>query len=182
MEGEIEARSVPGEGATFTVHLPLAQVAAAAAPETGPALAPEELPGLQVLLAEDHPTNQRVVRLILEAVGVDLTVVDNGALALEAFARQRFDLVLMDMQMPEMDGLTATTQLRALERRQGAARTPVIMLTANALDEHVQASLAAGADLHLSKPLRAAELLDAIGALTSPDAPVETVGYAQSAA
>jgi CheY-like chemotaxis protein len=137
--------------------------------ELGPSAAPPDLPGLRVLLAEDHPTNQRVVRLILEAVGVELTVVDNGALALEAFARQRFDLVLMDMQMPEMDGLTATTQLRAMERDGGAVRTPVIMLTANALDEHVQASLLAGADLHLSKPLRAAELLDAIAALTSGD-------------
>ena len=173
MGGEIEAKSTPGEGATFTVRLPLPQVAAAPAAETGPALAPEDLPGLQVLLAEDHPTNQRVVRLILEAVGVELTVVDNGALALEAFARQRFDLVLMDMQMPEMDGLTATSQLRAMEREAGAVRTPVIMLTANALDEHVQASLAAGADLHLSKPLRAAELLDAIAALTAGDAEAE---------
>ncbi len=171
MGGEIEARSVPGEGATFTVRLPLPQVAAAPAPEAGPA-APEDLPGLQVLLAEDHPTNQRVVRLILEAVGVELTVVDNGALALEAFARQRFDLVLMDMQMPEMDGLTATAQLRSMERETGAVRTPVIMLTANALDEHVQSSLAAGADLHLSKPLRAAELLDAIATLTADEADV----------
>ena len=98
---------------------------------------------------------------------MELTVVDNGALALEAFARQRFHLVLMDMQMPEMDGLTATGLLRAMEREMGAVRTPVIMLTANALDEHVQASLVAGADLHLSKPLRAAELLDAIAALTA---------------
>ncbi len=170
MGGRIDARSVPGEGATFTIHLPLHRVAAAPAAEASPAADHEELPGLQVLLAEDHPTNQRVVRLILEAVGVELTVVDNGALALEAFARQRFDLVLMDMQMPEMDGLTATAGLRAMEREMGAGRTPVIMLTANALDEHVQASLAAGADLHLSKPLRAAELLDAIAVLTEGEA------------
>ena len=170
MGGAIEARSTPGEGATFTVTLPLPQAPGAPISEAGPSATPDELPGLQVLLAEDHPTNQRVVRLILEAVGVELTVVDNGALALDAFARQRFDLVLMDMQMPEMDGLTATIQLRTLEREAGAVRTPVIMLTANALDEHVQASLAAGADLHLSKPLRAAELLDAIAALTAGEA------------
>ena len=131
---------------------------------------PAELPGLRVLLAEDHPTNQRVVRLILESVGVELTVVDNGALALEAFCEQRFDVVLMDMQMPEVDGLTATAQLRAMELASDAARTPVIMLTANALDEHIRASLVAGADLHLSKPLRAAELLDAIATLTGGEA------------
>ncbi len=173
MGGEIDARSVLGEGATFTVHLPLPQVATGPVAEAGPALDHQELPGLRVLLAEDHPTNQRVVRLILEAVGVELTVVDNGVLALEAFARQRFDLVLMDMQMPEMDGLTATAGLRAMERDTGVVRTPVIMLTANALDEHVQASLAAGADLHLSKPLRAAELLDAIAALTEGEGEAE---------
>ena len=176
MGGEIEAQSSPGLGATFTVLLPLPQVAARPADTAVESEAPAKLPDLQVLLAEDHPTNQRVVRLILEAVGVELTVVDNGALALEAFARQRFDVVLMDMQMPEMDGLTATAQLRAMEAAAGAAPTPVIMLTANALDEHVRASLAAGADLHLSKPLRAAELLDAIAGLTTPaDAADETL-------
>ena len=167
MGGEIDATSTPGQGACFTVLLPLARVAGPTAEAPVEASAdPAELPGLHVLLAEDHPTNQRVVRLILEAVGVELTVVENGALALDAFAQARFDLVLMDMQMPEMDGLTATAELRALEAARGLVRTPVIMLTANALDEHVSASLAAGADLHLSKPLRAAELLDAIAALT----------------
>ncbi len=175
MGGEIEARSAPGEGATFTVLLPLPRVAAGLTDVAAEAAEPTELPGLQVLLAEDHPTNQRVVRLILEAVGVELTVVENGALALEAFARQRFDVVLMDMQMPEMDGLTATTQLRAMEAAVGAVRTPVIMLTANALDEHVRASLTAGADLHLSKPLRAAELLDAIAAMTAEAEPADIV-------
>ena len=167
MGGEIDAVSTPGQGACFTVMLALTKIAAATAEAPAEASTdPTDLPGLQVLLAEDHPTNQRVVRLILEAVGVELTVVENGALALDAFARARFDLVLMDMQMPEMDGLTATAELRALEAARGLPRTPVIMLTANALDEHVSASLAAGADLHLSKPLRAAELLDAIAALT----------------
>ena len=165
MGGAITAQSVPNEGATFTVRIPLERservALADAAEETGPA----DLEGLQVLLAEDHPTNQRVVRLILESVGVELTVVENGALAVEAFAAQRFDLVLMDMQMPEMDGLTATARIRAREAELGAPRTPIVMLTANALDEHVQASLAAGADRHLSKPLRPMDLLNAVASL-----------------
>ena len=169
MGGDVDARSAPGEGATFTVLLPLPEVAVPAAESDAHALAePAEMPGLRVLLAEDHPTNQRVVSLILEAVGVDLTIVENGQLALDAYAHQHFDVVLMDMQMPEMDGLTATALLRAYEAQEGRPRTPVIMLTANALDEHVRASLAAGADLHLSKPLRAADLLDAIAAATLP--------------
>jgi CheY-like chemotaxis protein len=89
-------------------------------------------------------------------------IVENGALALEALKAGRFDVVLMDMQMPELDGLSATTQLRAWEREQGLPRTPVIMLTANALDEHVRASFEAGADAHLSKPIRADALIEAI--------------------
>ncbi len=173
MDGSIVARSAPGNGSTFTVLLPLPKAASAPAATSAEHDDVAELPGLRVLLAEDHPTNQRVVRLILEAVGADLTVVGNGALAVEAFAAQRFDIVLMDMQMPEMDGLTATAQLRLAEQTSGAPRTPIIMLTANALDEHVRASLAAGADLHLSKPLRAAELLDAVAGLTSGEGGLE---------
>jgi CheY-like chemotaxis protein/anti-sigma regulatory factor (Ser/Thr protein kinase) len=164
MGGVLHASSTPGVGSRFEVFLPLERVSDAA---SSPAPQPEEeeavsIDGVRILLAEDHPTNQKVVRLILEAVGVDLTVVENGREALDRLAQQDFDLILMDMQMPEMDGLTATAALRARERAEGAARIPVIMLTANALDEHMRASAEAGADLHISKPLRADALLNAI--------------------
>ncbi len=173
MGGRIEARSTPGVGSVFTFDLPLAAAVAApkpvaAAPETH---AESALDRVRILLAEDHPTNQKVVRLILEAVGVDLHIVENGLEALDALEQQRYDLVLMDMQMPELDGLSATAMLRERELAGGLVRTPVIMLTANALDEHVRASFQAGADRHLSKPLRAAELLDAIDRLVSEPAP-----------
>jgi CheY-like chemotaxis protein len=86
-------------------------------------------------------------------------------------------VVLMDMQMPELDGLSATQALRALEAETGTVRTPVIMLTANAMDEHVRASLAAGADEHLSKPIRPHALIHAIGrrvlAARTPETPSE---------
>jgi len=98
-------------------------------------------------------------------VGIDLTIVDNGQLALDALARETFDIVLMDMQMPELDGLSATALLREREAAENAPRMPVIMLTANAMDEHIRGSLAAGADRHISKPVRAMELLDAIAGL-----------------
>ena len=89
-------------------------------------------------------------------------------MALERLKSERFDVVLMDMQMPELDGLSATALLRDFERANGLPRTPVIMLTANALDEHVRASHDAGADQHLSKPIRATSLIEAIVlALTS---------------
>jgi PAS domain S-box-containing protein len=119
---------------------------------------------LRVLLAEDHPTNQRVVQLILASQGAELVTVDDGVQAVEAFAAGDFDVVLMDMQMPRMDGLTATRAIRALEAETGAARTPIVMLSANAMAEHQSEALAAGADLHVAKPITAANLLAGIQA------------------
>ncbi|WP_240387269.1 response regulator [Brevundimonas naejangsanensis] len=99
---------------------------------------------------------------MLEPLGVELTAVEDGAQALAAFRRGGFDLVLMDMQMPVMDGLTATVEIRAYERRTGAEATPILMLTANAMSEHVEASRRAGADGHLTKPLSVAGLTRAV--------------------
>ena len=167
MGGVVEARSCPGEGSTVTLTLPLPRVVAldeydglGAPKEVGPA--PIFLPErpLRILLAEDHPTNQRVVQLILASVGAEVVTVENGALAVEAVGRSGFDVILMDMQMPVMDGLTATRAIRAAER--GRPRTPIIMLSANAMAEHRYEALAAGADLHVAKPVTAASLLAGI--------------------
>ncbi len=166
MGGTIGARSTPGHGSVFSFDLPLPR--AVAEPEAAQADAGEEplsLEGVRVLLAEDHPTNRKVIQLILDTVGVELTMVENGQLALDALEHERFHIVLMDMQMPELDGLSATTLLREREAACGAHRTPVIMLTANAMDEHIKASRAAGADRHISKPVHAQELLEAIATL-----------------
>jgi CheY-like chemotaxis protein len=117
-----------------------------------------------VLLAEDHPVNQRVAQLILATHGAETTTVGDGIEAVEAFKAGTFDVVLMDMQMPRMDGLAATRAIRALEAESGAARTPIIMLSANALTAHREQTLEAGADLHVSKPITAADLLAGIQA------------------
>ncbi|MDB5433162.1 MAG: integral rane sensor hybrid histidine kinase [Caulobacter sp.] len=167
MGGTIDARSEPGKGSVFTVALPLEWLREPGEVDTREAdsnRADDEaaVGGVSVLLAEDHPTNQRVVRLILEACGARIDIVETGKAALDRLAAQTYDVVLMDMQMPEMDGLTATRLLRERERETGQRRTPVIMLTANALDEHVRASLEAGADAHLSKPVRADALMHAV--------------------
>ncbi len=115
-----------------------------------------------VLLAEDNPTNQRVVEVILQGADIDLVVAENGVQALEAFRQRSFDCILMDMQMPEMDGIQATREIRAIEAQTGRPRTPIICVSANALAEHVAASRHAGADSHLAKPFRAQALLDAL--------------------
>jgi CheY-like chemotaxis protein len=162
MGGRIEVASTPGKGSTFSVYAPLERLEGEVADDRGQEPEVVEIAGARVLLAEDHPTNQKVVQLILESVGVTPVIVENGAQALERLKAEPFDVVLMDMQMPELDGLSATAQLRAHERLIGARPTPVIMLTANALDEHVRASLEAGADAHLSKPIRALALIEAI--------------------
>ena len=167
MGGSIEARSTPGQGSVFTVTLPLPRVVAleeydglGGPVEAGPA--PVYMPerALRILLAEDHPTNQRVVQLILATAGAEVVTVENGALAVEAAERSRFDVILMDMQMPVMDGLTATRAIRAAERP--GVRIPIIMLSANAMAEHRYEALASGADLHVAKPVTAASLLAGI--------------------
>ncbi|MFT4935025.1 MAG: signal transduction histidine kinase/CheY-like chemotaxis protein [Pseudoalteromonas distincta] len=170
MGGEITVSSKPGEGSEFCVLLelpraePSSEMDEPAAGETDAA----PLGALRILLAEDHPTNQKVVQLILGAVDLTPVVVGDGQAALDAMAAEPFDVVLMDMQMPVLDGLSATAEIRRREAALGRPRTPVIMLTANALEEHVQAGQAAGGDWHLSKPIRAEDLLGAIAAVTAP--------------
>ena len=164
MQGEISAVGEPGKGATFTVLLPLAKAAAAREERAAPVADVSALRGMKVLMAEDHPTNQKVVQIILDPFGVDLTIVGNGEEAVTAWTEGRFDAVLMDMQMPIMDGLSATRAIREREAAEGRRRALIIMLTANAMDEHVEAAHAAGADLHIAKPLRPAQLVAALAA------------------
>jgi signal transduction histidine kinase/ActR/RegA family two-component response regulator len=166
MGGEIDCESRPGEGAMFLVRLPF-RPAGANEEVRGAALSstPACDLAMQVLVVDDHPTNRKVVQMILAEAGAEVMTASDGCEALALVRSQVFDLVLMDMQMPVMDGLVATREIREWEQANGGGRLPVLMLTANALPEHVQASLDAGADGHVAKPITAAELLGAISGL-----------------
>ena len=167
MGGALDCDSTPGVGSSFWFEIPLEPGEAADA-RPGPRSAGAQSANLpRVLVADDHPTNRKVVELMLEG-HAQVVSVENGEQAVSAFKSGAFDLVLMDMQMPVMDGLTAVREIRRGE--DVAAHAPIIMLTANALPEHVAASLAAGADLHLDKPITAASLFAAIDEATARSA------------
>jgi signal transduction histidine kinase/AmiR/NasT family two-component response regulator len=169
MGGVLDCQGRPGQGAEFWFELPLAQAQA----ETAAAVVQSQgdmadfddvaFPA-RILLADDHPANRKVIEIMLAGLPTELILVEDGRQALEAASRGGFDLILMDMQMPVMDGLTATAAIRALEAENGRDRTPIIMLTANALPDHVEAGRAAGADGHLSKPITLVGLLDGVAA------------------
>ena len=163
MGGDLDCESEPGGGSAFILTVPFK---VAEAPSASAASAAGQEAGscgtVRVLLADDHPVNRRVVEMILAQADVALTSVEDGAQALQAMRDADFDLILMDMQMPVMDGLTATREIRLHEAAMGLQRTPVVMLTANALPEHITAGEAAGADRHLAKPFDAAELLSLV--------------------
>jgi signal transduction histidine kinase/ActR/RegA family two-component response regulator len=164
MGGSIDAESRPGEGARFWVDLPLPVTQAPANNHTDPAQADER--PLRILVADDHPTNRQVLELLLSQFDTELVLAENGQQALEAFEKAPFDIVLMDMQMPVMDGLTAIREIRAREERSDLTRTPIIMLTANTLPEHQAASLEAGADMHMPKPIVADRLFEALASVS----------------
>jgi two-component system sensor histidine kinase/response regulator len=130
---------------------------------TGVPAAARTFPGARILLVDDNPVNQRVAQRILQKLGAEVTVADNGAEALERLAAARFDLALMDCQMPVMDGFSATKQIREREARAGGgARLPIIALTANVMSEDRESCLAAGMDAHLGKPIDPAELVQCL--------------------
>ncbi len=167
MGGTIGVESAVGRGSRFTFTLPSLAGARCPAPPAEPATpdAPPPPSRRRLLLVEDSPANQEMLRLFLESEPYDIATAATGLEAVAHFAPGRFDIVLMDMEMPEMDGCAATQSIRRLEAASGSWRTPVLMLSAHAFGEFERKALAAGCDAFLTKPVRRACLLAALRGL-----------------
>ena len=169
--GGIGLRSQPGEGSTFHFTARFGLGAAEAA-ETLQACGAAELRPLRVLLAEDSVANQRVAAGMLEQGRHAVTAVGNGAAAVETWAAGEFDAVLMDLQMPAMDGYEATRAIRRIERERGAGRTPIVALTARSSRGADTGWRSAGFDGWLTKPYRSQQLFAALAAVVEEAEPV----------
>jgi signal transduction histidine kinase/ligand-binding sensor domain-containing protein/CheY-like chemotaxis protein len=166
MGGKLAVESEEGRGSCFhfTIVLERAQLAsiAEAASGAGTQRGDNATGPWHVLVAEDNPTNQLYIRHLLARAGHEVTVVENGKQALQACRTQLFDAVLMDVQMPVLDGLSATKALREREQQEGGRHLPVIALTADAMSGTREACLTAGMDDYLAKPVDSAQLLRAL--------------------
>ena len=175
MGGYIAAEGQPGKGASFVATLPVKKVTRPSMPASDFVLLEKQEGGLplvskpvdcSVLLVEDHEINRKLAEIMLQRMGYRYATAADGQQALDRLAEERFDVVLMDVMMPVMDGITALRELRAREAG-GGRRTPVLMVTAHAMTGDKERFIAAGADGYVSKPMSLAELQKEISRVIS---------------
>jgi CheY-like chemotaxis protein/anti-sigma regulatory factor (Ser/Thr protein kinase) len=172
MSGVLSVTSQPGEGACFSFNIPLERARETVPQHGDTGVEREARPerALRILAAEDNPTNQLILRALLTPLQVDLVVVDDGEAAVAAYQGSAFDLVLMDIQMPGMDGIEATRQIRQIERQTRSGPMPILALTANVMPHQVETYLAAGMDGFVAKPIQLSALTQAIESALLADA------------
>ena len=167
MGGSIKVQSREGRGSTFTVLVSLPREETPVDVHyvddgNAPVEQPADSSCLRVLAADDNPTNQKVVEAVLAPLNAEVVLVSDGAACVQAWKAAKFDIVLMDIHMPGMDGVEAAQAIRALEASEGRQRTPIVAVTANALAHQVEGYLAAGMDGHVAKPIEVTKLYAAI--------------------
>jgi signal transduction histidine kinase/CheY-like chemotaxis protein len=165
-KGDITVKSQVSEGTLFTVRLPLTVVEAPVSHPASPVASiggPQSARGVRILVAEDHPVNQKFMSLLLQRLGHTATLCENGEVALDAFHTGDYELVLMDIHMPVMDGLSATRAIRALPGPR--SQVPIIALTADVLQEARDQAKAAGVDAFITKPITQEDLEAAMAAV-----------------
>ncbi len=184
MGGTVWAESLEGVGSKFYVSIPVARTSQAARAKAEAAAAAREEDGvreLNILAAEDNPTNQLVLKTIMATFGLEVDIVSDGQAAVDAWDGGDYDLILMDIQMPGMDGIAATRAIRAAEQGGHRRRTPIIALSANAMTHQVKEYLEAGMDMHVAKPIQLAKLQMALEAAMSGESQAVDAAEGQAA-
>jgi signal transduction histidine kinase/CheY-like chemotaxis protein len=179
MGGDLRASSVPGQGSCFTLLLPLDRVDTVPAAPVASAPGAPDAPRLSVLVAEDHPINRQVLAALIDSLGHDAHFVADGEAAVRAVQERSFDLVLMDLHMPALDGIDATRRIRALPDR-AAATVPIVALTADAFTETRERCLVAGMNNFLTKPVSRDKLGAMLRQLFGSHAGREAESHAES--
>ena len=174
MGGTVGVESAVGQGSCFTATLPLPRIAEEGAgprhePAPHAAAQPVEAGSLRVLAAEDNAVNQLVLRTMLQQAGIEPTIVADGRAAVEAWRGGAWDIILMDVHMPVMDGVSATRAIRQGEAASGRAPTPILALTANAMSHQVAEYIASGMDGFVAKPIEISALFGAIDTALGED-------------